>query len=803
MRQPREGEAAFVAMSGSPISEQFGGRPQDEVMRTRSTAIGAAPAREHALTASEVLFRTAFENAPIGMALVAPDGRMLQVNYALCAMLGYTEDELLAMSIGEITDARDRSDTFAHVARALAGEMDAYGVEKRYIHRAGHVVWAQLSTSLVRDDDGAPRYFISQIQDITARKAAEAELAAAHQHTRDVLERITDGFCAVDLDWRLTYFNAAAEQLFGRAREELLGRDCWDAFAPAVGTPVDGALHQAMSEGTTTSLELYSPSTDRWLEVRAYPAPDGLSIFFHDVTERRQLAEELQLSEAKYRTLVEHLPAVVYLLANDERQTAIYFSPYLQVLTGYSPEEVLARAADWQWLDMIHPDDRDWVTAYDLAYDGSSEPFRIEYRLVRADGSSVWVRDECVPVRDETGQIVAWQGVLLDISERVQAEEARSRLAAIVESAEDAVISSALDGTITSWNRAAEKLYGYRAEEIIGQPFIVLVPDDQLAVTRGTLDRLFATAESDPRVIQLETTRLRRDGTRVNVALTFSPVRDRHGVMVGVSTIARDISERKRAEEALRTALEAAHAANRTKNLFLATMSHELRTPLQAVLGYSEFLLGDATGSLSTDQAEDIGYIHQGARRMVTLIEQMLDLSRLEAGRLEMASEPVDLGEIIEQVRQDVAPQAMQKRLALDIELPPSLPRVLGDAERLRQVLLNLVGNAVKFTEQGSVWVRAGTTENGVDVIVRDSGIGIMPEALPHIFEEFRQAEIGMTRRRGGAGLGLAIARKLAEQMGGGISVQSQPGAGSTFTLHLLAAATPAMEHSATPISAE
>ena len=176
---------------------------------------------------------------------------------------------------------------------------------------------------------------------------------------------------------------------------------------------------------------------------------------------------------------------------------------------------------------------------------------------------------------------------------------------------------------------------------------------------------------------------------------------------------------------------------------------------------------------------------------MVALIDQMLDLSRTEAGRLELAAEPIDLAEIIERVRQDIAPQAAAKALDLRIDLPPSLPPVVGDPDRLRQILLNLVDNAVKFTDEGSVCVTAYTTEDGVAVAVSDTGIGITEETLPLIFEEFRQVDSRMTRRHGGTGLGLAIAQKLAEQMGGSITVASRHQAGSTFTLHLPAATTP------------
>jgi signal transduction histidine kinase len=250
----------------------------------------------------------------------------------------------------------------------------------------------------------------------------------------------------------------------------------------------------------------------------------------------------------------------------------------------------------------------------------------------------------------------------------------------------------------------------------------------------------------------------------------------------------RDVTDRKRLEQSLRRALEAAQAATRTKSLFLSMMSHELRTPLQAVLGYADLLLLGPPESLTSEQREDLEYIRQGATRMMGLIEQMLDLSRMEAGRLQLAAEPVDVGEIIEQVRQDIAPQAAAKGLHLKIDAPAALVPALGDPERVRQILLNLAGNAVKFTERGSVTITAGAVDGIVQVAVRDTGIGITAEALPHIFEEFRQVDGNLTRRYGGAGLGLAIARRLAEQMGGTITVESTPGTGSTFILSLPAA---------------
>jgi signal transduction histidine kinase len=265
----------------------------------------------------------------------------------------------------------------------------------------------------------------------------------------------------------------------------------------------------------------------------------------------------------------------------------------------------------------------------------------------------------------------------------------------------------------------------------------------------------------------------------------MSPIRDENGKVVGVSTITRDITERNRVERALRDALEAAETAARTKALFLAMMSHELRTPVQAVLGYADLLLLDPAVSLTPDQLTDVTYIRNGAWRLDKLIDQLLDLSRLEAGRLVLDVKAVSLADVVGEVRQDIAIQARAKHLALEIDVPASLPAALGDPDRLRQIVLNLAENAVKFTDEGSVSIRAREVSNGLAIEVSDTGIGIAPDALPTIFEEFRQVDSNLTRRYGGAGLGLAIAERLAAQMKGSLTVTSTVGQGSTFVLEI------------------
>jgi PAS domain S-box-containing protein len=369
---------------------------------------------------------------------------------------------------------------------------------------------------------------------------------SSNQLTRQVLERISDGFYALDRDFRFTYINAAAERMLGQARDTLLDRNLWEAFPPTIETPLYAAYHEALATGLPITFEFYYAPFAHWIEVRVYPAPEGLSVFFRDISESRQLTEALRESESKYRSLIDKLPAVVYVVANDERQTPLYLSPRHEALTGYSNEETLGR--DGHWLDLVHPDDRVRVTAENQRSETYGDAFRAEYRLQRKDGSFIWVLDEFVPVHDAAGQVTAWQGVMLDVTERVQADEISLRLASIVSSSSEAIISTTLEGVITSWNPAAERLYGYATADAIGQPVTMLTPPGE----SGEISSLLARVCRGEAVTGHETTRLTNDGRLIYVSLAIAPVRDVSGSIVAISTIARDITRLRQVEAGLR-----------------------------------------------------------------------------------------------------------------------------------------------------------------------------------------------------------------------------------------------------------
>lgn len=372
--------------------------------------------------------------------------------------------------------------------------------------------------------------------------------------------------------------------------------------------------------------------------------------------------------------------------------------------------------------------------------------------------------------------------------ERQDAELAQAMLAAIVESADDPIIGKTLDGIVTTWNRGAEIVFGYKAEEIIGRPIVLLIPPDRADEEARILERLCRGEQIE----HYETQRVRKDGRILDVSLSVSPIRDKSGRVIGASKIARDITERKRVEarerEALREAQlarEQAEAANRAKDEFIATVSHELRTPLTAVMGWIRML---AAGKLDAEQQKKaIDVIDRNVRAQAQLIEDLLDISRITSGKLRIEVKPVELSAVINAAVEAIRPAADAKNIRIQTVLDSTTGPVSGDFDRLQQVMWNLLSNAIKFTPKGGrVQVELTRPNSHVEISVHDTGVGIEADSLPYVFNRFSQADSSITRSFGGLGMGLAIAKSIVEVHGGTIAASSPgKGKGATFTVKL------------------
>jgi PAS domain S-box-containing protein len=422
---------------------------------------------------------------------------------------------------------------------------------------------------------------------------------------------------------------------------------------------------------------------------------------------------------------------------------------------------------------------------------------------VTANGREIVV--ELAITRVPVGDPPVFTGFLRDITEQKRAHETRARLAAIVESSDDAIVSKTLDGIITSWNRGAEAMYGYTPAEAVGQHISLIIPPERRAEEDGVLARL----RQGEKVDHFETERQAKDGRRVSISLTVSPIKDAEGRVIGASKVARDITERKRMEEAareyaeeLQAMAEAAEAArteaedaraeaetaNRAKSEFLAAMSHELRTPLNAISGYAELMQEGIGGPVSDKQRNYLNRIMQSQRVLLSLINDVLNFAKLEAGRLEIKTEPVRVAEILDSLEPLVTPQLQARGLAYERSPFDDGVFAVGDYERVRQILINLLTNAIKFTPAGGRVTAGASCDSEVRIWVRDTGKGIPADKLESVFEPFVQVDRQKTSGEDsnqGIGLGLAISRDLARAMNGDLTAESTVGKGSTFTLTL------------------
>jgi PAS domain S-box-containing protein len=492
-------------------------------------------------------------------------------------------------------------------------------------------------------------------------------------------------------------------------------------------------------------------------------------VTYRDLTERNE-------ERAERRTLAERL-GHFFDMSSDLLCVAGqdgYFkllNPAWERVFGYPVHELLGRP----FLEFVHPDDRDaTVTETDVLGRGLRGTNSFENRYRHADGSYRWLNWTATPSVEED----LIYAVARDVTGERLEREARTQLAAIVESTDDAVIGETLDGVITSWNPAAERIFGFSAEETIGRTVALIYPADQAQDVETSMARV----RSGLAVKDHQRTGIRKDGTRLYLSVTTSPLRDSGATVIGAATIARNITERVHEQEILEAARDEALAADRAKSQFVAMVSHEIRTPLNGILGLNTLII---EAGLPLRQRRFADGVDTSARALLSIVNDILDFSKIEAGKVTLAPTDFDLHLLIADAVRVTAENARGKHVELVGCYPPDLPRTRhGDVDRLRQVLINLLGNAVKFTTDGEVRldVAPADSDDRCHFAITDTGIGIEPAILDRLFEPFAQAEQDTSRRYGGTGLGLTISRDLIDLMGGQLKASSRPGVGSTFS---------------------
>jgi PAS domain S-box-containing protein len=714
-------------------------------------------------------------------------GRIARFNRACEQATGYTFDEVRGRRLWDLFLAPEEIERVRAIFRHLSADHFPSTRETSWIARDGRHLLIAWSTSALLDSAGAPAYIVGTGIDITEHRAAEEALRESEKKYRDLIENSQGLICVHDLDGLLLTVNPATARLLGYTPDEIVGKNLGDFLAPAArpfyGDYLDRIKHAMEDSGTlrvvTRSGEerTLSYRNTRREEPGKPPYVIGYS---QDITERKRAEALLAESERRFRALVTNAPVGIF--QTNQQGDCLFVNDYWLELTQLTLEQAMGQG----WVRALHPEDRDGLFAEWYAATAEGRAFALEYRFQRPDGQIVWVAGNAVTIRDADGTASGYFGTVIDITERRSAEAALSRerdlLQALMDHMPDTIYFKDTDSRFIRISRTQAQLLGLRdpAEAIGKTDFdfqgelaheFYLEEQDMLRTGKPVIDRI----EFNPTP----------DGQPRWFSATKVPILDAQGRAIGMVGISHDMTESKRSEAELAQARDQALEASRLKSEFLATMSHEIRTPMNGIIGMTELLLDT---SLTADQREFAGVVNDSAQALLTIINDILDFSKIEAGKLVLDSEDFDLPAAVESTADLLAQRVRAKGLSLMTFVSPAIPaRLRGDVGRLRQMLLNLVGNSVKFTERGEVVVRADLDQLADSAVVirfsvRDTGIGFSPATRQRLFEPFSQADGSVTRKYGGTGLGLAISRRLAELMGGAISAESVEGQGSTFT---------------------
>lgn len=482
-----------------------------------------------------------------------------------------------------------------------------------------------------------------------------------------------------------------------------------------------------------------------------------------EVHQRKRIYEEYQKAYDRFMGIYKSSKdAIAY---SDLSGVLIDVNEAFLKLTGYTKEELIQRRK-YQDLtpERYHAFDEKIVE--EMLRTGRSSEY--EKELIRKNGSCVRILLTTFVVKDSADQPVGLAGIIKDMTEKTLMEHTRAKLAAIVESSEDAILSKDLNGIITSWNKAAERLYGFTAQEAIGQHFTFMVPPEKFDEISEIMTRL----KRGEQILHCDTVRTHKDGRHIDISLTISPIHDDTGALAGFSSISRDISDRKRVEQ--------------MKSEFVSTITHELRTPLTSIQASLD-LLKQARGENLSDKANNLITIAgRNSERLLRLVNDILDSQKLESGKLDFVLKPADLMRLVRQAVESNAPYAEQFGVSLVLESSLTGIIVNVDSDRLLQALTNLISNAAKYSPHGEkVIISIVKNGNLIRIAITDRGPGIAPEIKDKIFQKFAQINSTTNRKGGGTGLGLWISKALVEGLGGTIGFESEPGLKTVFYIDL------------------
>ena len=725
---------------------------------------------EQQLREQQAYNRGLIESSVDGLITVDPSGTITDVNDRMCQMTGYARAELIGTPF---------ADYFTEPDRAKAGVQETFekGVVTEYaltlVSRLRRHLQVSFNASVFKDPSGDVRGIFASARDITDRVRLEEQLREQQNYLRGLIESSVDGLITVDPDGFITDVNEQMCRMTDYSREELIGKTFKQYFTEP--DQADLGVKRTLAEGVVTNYQLtLKTKTGRKATVSfnasVFRAPDGTmqGIFAsaRDISEQARLQNQLAEQQAYNRSLIEASADALFAIAPDGVITDV--NEEATRLTGYSRKH------------LINSRFKDYFTEPERASAGVQQTLTenrvlaYELTLITRLGRRIAVSFNAGVFSDASGKLLGILAAARDITAQkeleVQFRDQQFYTRSLIESNIDALMTTDPLGIITDVNQQMQSLTGFTREELIGSPFKNYFTDPQRA------EEGIRVVLREEKVTDYELTARNKNGSLTVVSYNATTFNDRDGKLQGVFAAARDVTERKRFEQSLQE-------ANRMKSEFLANMSHELRTPLNGIIGFTEMMHDGRLGPVSDQHKEYLGDILTSAKHLLQLINDVLDLAKVEAGRMELQPEAVELTKLVGETCDIVRTMAAKKRLKVETSIDPGVNSVVLDPAKLKQVLYNYLSNAIKFTnDEGRITVRAAPEGlKDFRLEVEDTGIGIKPEDRGRLFVEFQQLDATLAKKYPGTGLGLALTKKIVEAQGGRVGANSTLGKGSTF----------------------
>ncbi len=753
---------------------------------TIGLTIGAIVDDRKRISRSEVDFRQLAENSIQGMLISNTERTPIFASSKCAEIFGYdnSEDLLACRDVMDLISPHDRErlldqrlQSFEDTGVSNVLEFDGIrkdGTQVHVVAQSGNMIWR------------GQHCRFSTFIDITQQKEAESLL-------REAVESLDEGFALFDKDDRLAVFNHRYVELYekggsairlGRTYEEILREAiALGQFPDLIGREEEFVENRvALHHATPKKVELQLPN-GRWLRTAEYATPSGgIGGLRSDITEEKLALQKILDADVRLRTIAENL-SVPMVITRKSDGTILFANKESAEVAGVPLEEMVGRIADDNWVD---PPAR---THFLQTLDEHGEVKNFEILTRSTENAESWISASATLIEfDGYPSILT---TFIDVTERRLAEgalrQSEAKLSAMVGIAPEGVISLDADLSIVLFNRGAERIFGYQASEIMGCSLSKLIPD-RFRERHGNHVDNFLHSDDDTLLMsqRSEVFGQHKDGSEFAAEASVSKVLVGEQMMFTV--MIQDITKRKEIEQQLALAYEAAETANRTKSEFLANMSHELRTPLNSVLGFSEIIENQSYGPVGSEKyLEYARDIHEAGNHLLALINDVLDISKIEAGQMFLSKQEVGLNRAIDSALRMIKERAFKKTIKLDVTLDSSVPTVLGDDRAIRQIVLNLLTNSVKFTPEGGTITVTSTVESEHRVMVQivDTGVGIAASDIAKVLEPFGQVTPVEAREHEGTGLGLPLSKRLTELQDGTFDLESELGVGTTVRLTL------------------